>query len=81
MQLVGPTAGPPCLSPRTVDGLDGVHQGRQQLTVVDIGRREPDGKRSAVPVDHHMALAARFAAIRRIRADLFGHGLVPSAPL
>jgi hypothetical protein len=47
VQLVGPTAGPPCLSPRTVDGLDGVHQGRQRLTVVDIGRREPDCVRRA----------------------------------
>jgi hypothetical protein len=43
---------------------------------VDVGRREPDRERDALPVDHNMALAARFAAIRWIRADL----LVGTAP-
>jgi hypothetical protein len=37
---------------------------------VDVGRREPDGERDALPVDHNMALRARFAAVRRIRANL-----------
>jgi hypothetical protein len=35
-----------------------------------IGRREDDSEWDATPVDEEMALRARFAAIRRIRAGL-----------
>jgi hypothetical protein len=45
---------------------------------VDVGRREPDRERDALAVDHQMALAARFAAIRRVRANLL---VRPSPPL
>ena len=34
---------------------------------MDVGRTEPDGERDAGPIDHNVALRARFAAIRRIR--------------
>jgi hypothetical protein len=50
-------------------------------TVVGVGRTEPDGQRGAGPVDHKMALTARFAAIRRIWADLFIDGRGGSAPV
>ena len=33
-----------------------------------VGRREPDGERDALAVDHQMALRARCAAMRRVGA-------------
>ncbi len=47
------------------DRIDGF---LQHLAVVDVGRRDCHGQRDAVAVDHNMALRARFAAIRWIRA-------------
>ncbi len=52
------------------DGHDGIDGGLQHAAVVDVGGGEPYGERDAVPVDHNMALAARFAAIRRVRPGL-----------
>jgi len=45
-----------------------VHRCFHHLAVVDIGGRQRHGQRNAFPVDHNMALGARFAAIRWIRA-------------
>lgn len=46
-------------------------QGRcQHHAVVPVGARQRHAERRAVPVDHKMPLRARFAAIRRVRADL-----------
>lgn len=60
--------------PRTTSGaldwLDGIDQFLEEHRVVDVGRREPRRERDALAFDHNMALRARFAAIRRIRAGL-----------
>jgi hypothetical protein len=53
-----------------LDRRDGLDQVFQDPRVVDVGSGEPDGERDALAVDHNMALRARFATIRRIRADL-----------
>lgn len=61
----------------TADGSDGVDGGLDQLRVVDVGARLGDREGNALAVDHNMALRARFAAIRRVRACLgppFGAG-------
>ena len=57
-------AGP---APRPLDGPDGVNQRLEDARIGAVGRSEQDGKREAPPVDDNMALAARFAAICRIR--------------
>ena len=41
----------------------------EELAVIHVRRREPDGERNARGIDHKMALAARSALIRRVRAD------------
>ena|GEM_PF-2578704 len=64
MQLLGPLAGPASGTPDRFDGID-------HRDVVDIGRREGDGQRDAVPIDPKMALRARFSEIRRIRPGRF----------
>jgi len=48
---------------------NGVQQGLEELTVVDVRRGQEDRERDALGVRHKMALAARSAFIRRIRAD------------
>jgi hypothetical protein len=53
---------------RTLDGLYGVHQLLEYRRVVGIGSGEHYGERDAAPVDHNMALRARFSLIRRILA-------------
>ncbi len=54
-------------APYTGNGV----QGRgQHHAVVSVGTRQRHAERRAIPVDHKMALRARFAAIRRVRADL-----------
>ena len=60
----------------TLDRLDAIDQLLEQHRVVDVGRREPRRERDALALDHNMALRARFAAIRRIRA---GFGAPPGA--
>ena len=67
MHLVRALAGP---APRPLDGRDAVDQRREDAAIGAVGRGEEDGEREALPVDHKMALAARFAAIRRIRPGL-----------
>src|SRR4051812_13786237 len=46
----------------------GIDQILQQLAVVPIGRRNPQGKGDAVGVHKDVALEARLAAIRWVRA-------------
>ena len=48
---------------------DRVQHRVEDHTVIYVRRREERGKRNAFGVDHKMALAARSALIRRIRAD------------
>lgn len=64
MDFVRALAGPIA---RPLDGLDVVDQRLEDAGIRAVGRGEPDGEREALPVDHNMALAARFAAICRIR--------------
>lgn len=52
-----------------LQGRDGVQQLFEHLTVVAVRGRQPDRERDPGGVDHKMALAARSAFIRRIRAD------------
>ena len=69
-------------TPGPLDGLDGVQYRLEQTAIVHIRGRELHRKRDAGPVDHNMALRARFAAIRRIRpggaAPFFARTLVLS---
>ena len=65
MQLVGPAAR---ATSGTADGRDRVQGRFEQEMVVAIGRAQETGERRPVSVDHNMALRARFAAIRWVRA-------------
>jgi len=56
-------------TPAAFQGRYGVQELLEELTVVDVGRRQPDRERDPGGVDHKMALAARSAFIRRVRAD------------
>jgi hypothetical protein len=62
--LVRALAGAP---PRPLEGPDAVEQRRQDAASGVVGCGEDDSEREALPVDHQMALAARFAALRRMR--------------
>lgn len=48
----------------------GIQNGCQHHAVVPVGRAQLHPERGAPAVDHKMALHARFAAIRRVRAGL-----------
>ena len=50
------------------DRLNGIKRCLQHLGVMDIGSRQGYGERDSVSVGHNVALRARFAAIRWIRA-------------
>lgn len=52
------------------DRRHGIDQRFQQLAIVPVGRRDPQGERDAVSIDENVALGARLAAIRRARARL-----------
>jgi hypothetical protein len=59
--------------------LNGINAAQHHPCVVRVGSALHDRERDAVGFDHQMALRARFAAIRRIRAGLcppFGAGTV-----
>src|SRR5689334_11653200 len=70
MQLYRP---PAAASPAELlfDWLDGVNHFNKHLAIMDIGRRADYRKRNSLPVDHNMALRARFSFIRRIRPGCF----------
>src|ERR687885_352584 len=65
MQLVRTLAGP---SARPLDRLDAIEQRGQDAAIRPIRRRQPHGEGDAVALDHNVALAARCAAIRRMRS-------------
>src|SRR5919204_4639134 len=50
-----------------LDGRDAIAQRREDAGIGAVGRGEQHRARESLPVAHNMALAARFAAIRRIR--------------
>jgi hypothetical protein len=68
VKFVGPlarcTPGPP-------DAGDAIDQFLEDGAVVDIGRRDPQRQRDALPLDRDVPLGARFATISRIRAGLW----------
>jgi site-specific DNA recombinase len=68
VQLVGPPAG---ASQGPLDRRDGVQHRRQRARVGAVGRAQAERERDPLPVDQQMLLAARLAAIRRIRAGNF----------
>lgn len=54
-----------------LDRLNGVDDFEHHARVVDVGRAQARRERDAPGFDHKMALRARFASIRRIRAGFF----------
>ena len=64
VDFVGALARP---APWPLDGPDAVDQRLEDAAIGAIGRGEQHRERETLPVDDNMALAARFAAIRRIR--------------
>lgn len=65
VQLVGALARS---AARLADRLDSIYGLLQDFRVVDVGGRVGHRKRDASPVEHNMALRARFALIRGVRA-------------
>ena len=55
-------------TPRALDRLDGVYEVLQEHRIVYVCGAEHHCERDALPVDHKVALRARFSLIRRIRA-------------
>jgi hypothetical protein len=58
----------PRTSNRLADGRNGFNEILKKEAVVAVSGRELHRERDALPLDHKVALRARFAAIRRIRA-------------
>src|SRR5215207_6465511 len=71
VQLGRALARAPGLARRAPQGRDRRDQRLEEPGLVDVGRRERGRERDPAPVDHQMALRARFAAIRRIRPGLW----------
>ncbi len=71
VQLVRAPTGTATSAARLPERRDRVQRRFHEPRVVDVGRREPHGEGDASGVDHTMALRARFAAVRRIRPDVF----------
>ena len=68
VQFLRPFARPSASAP---NGRDGIQGGFEHLAVIHVGCRDEDGQREAVPLDHQMALRARFAPICRVGAARF----------
>ena len=71
MQLLGTLPRPARTPARLLDRLDVIHSLLQNLRVVDVCGAEHYRERDASSVRNNVALRARFAFIRRIRAGLF----------
>jgi hypothetical protein len=67
VELLGPPTGPALAVPHARHRVEG---GRQHQAVVPVRRAQTDAERRAPSVDHKVALRARFASIRRVRAGL-----------
>src|SRR5262245_51017503 len=69
--LVGMDLGGTLASPAVglLDPGNGVEQWLKDHRLVAVGPRQECGEREAGPLDHNMALRARFAAIRWVRPD------------
>ena len=68
VQLAGSATRSP--APSAAQGRDGVERRGHQRAVVPIGARQEDAERCAAGVGDHVALRARLAAIRRVRAGV-----------
>src|SRR5215210_364477 len=68
MQFVGPLARP---AQRALDRQHRIQQARQRQAIRTVGRAQAERERDALAVDQQMVLAARLAAIRRIRPRNF----------
>jgi hypothetical protein len=53
------------------DCRHGIDQRLQELAVMPVGRRNPQGEGDAIGIDEDVALGARFAAVRWVRPGLF----------
>ena len=67
VKFAGSLPGP---TPPASNAWHGVQGGRQHHAVVAVSRAQANPQGCAPPVDHKVALRARFAAIRRVRACL-----------
>jgi hypothetical protein len=70
VELLGALPRPSRFARRAPDRIDGVHELLEDLRIVDVGGREDYRERYAPSVRNNVALRARFAAIRRVLADL-----------
>lgn len=68
MQLLRPLAGSSTPPQNRLNGIEG---SLHPLAVLDVGRRESNGQRDSILVDHQRTLRARFSPIRRIRPSRF----------
>ncbi len=68
MQLGRPFPSTSAKLPSLLDGLDSINHISESVGVVDVGGCTDYGEGNSLPVDHKMALRARFSFIRRIRA-------------
>ena len=78
VQLGGALAGSSAPVPHAGDGVEGCGQ---QRGVVPVGARQRQAERRSPGIDHAMALRARFAAIRRVRAGRASPFLAATAAL
>jgi hypothetical protein len=78
MQSGGAAAWP---TPPLSDRRHGIEQRLQQSAIVAVGAAQQAGERGSLPVDHNMALRARFAAVRRVRTDRIAPFLAGTAAL
>ena len=69
MQLRGPLSSPSTQQPSLLDGFYSIHNIGQSVAVVHVSSSAHYRKRDSLPVDHKMALRARFSLIRWIRAS------------
>jgi hypothetical protein len=66
-----PASSPSAKTCLLLDGLDSIHHFHKHCAVMDIGTGADYRERDPLPVDHKMALRARFASIRRRRPGSF----------
>lgn len=82
VHLVRAPAWVPALTERAMESRNRIEHVLEHHRVIHVRGREERGERNAVGVDHHMALRARFRAIRWIRpgrfAPLFAETLMES---
>jgi hypothetical protein len=71
MELGRPPAWPTGSSPWPNDRRDGIDHRLQELGVMGVGGRQPNGQRQAAGIDQQVVLGSGLAAVDRIRANEF----------